>query len=783
MRNEAIMRISFSAKSYQVLRQGILSLLALGLVNPAVGYAQQTQRADPEEYSIGAVRIGEEIRIDGLLDEPQWLLATPATGFAQFEPEEGEPATEKTEVRVLYDDHNLYLGVRCWDREPDKIVANELRRDAELGHNDMVGIMLDTFHDHRNGFGFCFNPLGTKQDGLITDEGRDKNFNWDGVWHCKATIDSLGWAAEVSIPFKTLRFKEKEEQTWGMNIMRSIRRKNEFTFWTPVYSDYGVNADTKFSQFGHLTGLQGLRRRRTLQLKPYILGGLERDYEAGETERRFDAGLDLKYGITSDLTADLTINTDFAQVESDQEQINLQRFSLFFPEKREFFLEGAGTFYLGEKLKPWEGRPFASLFFSRRIGLAEETAPPILGGARITGKVGRNSVGLLDLQVGAIEFDDEGTTYIVPSTNFGALRLKRDIFGSSNVGLIFLNKWVNATARQRERVENDSDTYFYEEFENSYNRSLGLDLNFSTLRSLNFGGFLAKTYTPEATGKDWAGNLYLDWRNDLFSFDGSHMQIGENFNPEMGFLLRDGIRRTKLEFGYSPRPPIALIRQSFFFFNNRFLTDRENVLLTRSNSIGGYNSLENGGHLMIGFNQSYEKLTQEDEFEMRENMLIEAGDYSSSGFFSEFGSDPGRMLSADLEFNGGGFFGGGIVGLDVGGSFRPNPKLSISSSVSQNWVKDLPVLDLVNYEQREIDFATTLVAGRIGYSFSSNLFSRAFLQYNSDDKEYSANILLNCIYRPGSDLYLVYNELWGENGVTEVKDRVIILKIAHLLSI
>ncbi len=753
------------------------------MVGTSISYARGTQKVNPEDYKVTAVKVEEGIKVDGRLNEACWGLASPATGFLQLEPEEGKPASERTEVWFLYDNLNLYIGIRCYDSHPDKIVANELRRDAELGHNDMVMILLDTFHDHRNCFCFCLNPLGTKQDGLITDEGKDKNFDWNGIWDCSAKIDSLGWTAEVAIPFKTLRFPSAEKQIWGTNIMRSIRRKNEVSFWTPMLRDYGINAEFKVSKIGQLMGLQGLKKGRNLQLKPYLLSGLERDYETGERERKFDTGLDIKYGITSDLTADITFNTDFAQVEADQEQINLSRFNLFFPEKREFFLEGAGTFYFGEKLKPWEDRPFISLFFSRRIGLAGETALPILWGVRVTGKASDYNLGLLTMAVDGAKIDDGGVKYIVPRTNFFALRLKKDIFERSSFGIILLDKNLNRTKSDWAEVNGDTNTYFHEDFVNTYNRTWGVDLSLSLLQSLNFGGFLAKTYTPDVQGKDWASNIYFDWRNDLFSFDGSYMEIGENFNPEMGFLVRKDVHRTKLELGYSPRPKLSLIRQSYFFFNNQFYTDWENTLLTRKSSLGVYNALESGGHLMIGFNQGYEKLTEEDEFEIREGKLIEAGKYTSLGFFSEFGSDPGRMFSVRCELNSDGLFDGKILEFGVGESFRPNQNLSLSSSLSRNWVRDLSVLDLTHNQKRKIGFNTTLIAARINYSFSANLFSRAFLQYNSDAEEFSANLLFNYIYRPGSSLYLVYNETRGDRLRSGVKNRVIILKIAHLLSI
>ncbi|MDZ7261480.1 MAG: carbohydrate binding family 9 domain-containing protein, partial [candidate division KSB1 bacterium] len=256
----------------------------------------------------------------------------------------------KTEVRVLYDRKNLYLGITCFDSQPEKIIATEMRRDSQLEKNDAITLIFDTFHDHRNCFFFSFNPLGARTDGIVTDEGRDINQDWDGVWYCATSIDHQGWYGEVAIPFRTFRFRKAEEQTWGFNVIRLIRRKNEVVSWTPLLRDYGFMPQFKISRIGHLTGLKGLQQRNTIQVNPYILGRMERDYYETQAKGTSDVGLDIKYSLSSNLIADLTVNTDFAQVEADEVQVNLTRFNLFFPEKRDFFLEGAGMFRFGERM-------------------------------------------------------------------------------------------------------------------------------------------------------------------------------------------------------------------------------------------------------------------------------------------------------------------------------------------------------------------------------------------------------------------------------------------------
>jgi len=630
-------------------------------------------------------------------------------------------------------------------------------------------------------------------DGIVSDEGKNKNFNWDGVWFCSSKIDSAGWQAEVSIPFKTLRFKKEGSQIWGINFGRLIRRKNEIFFWTPVLRDYGMDPQFKVSKCGHLEGLKNLNPGRNLEFKPYILGKTRKGTE--EDVDKADLGLDIKYSLTSNITLDLTYNTDFAQVESDQEQVNLTRFTLFYPEKREFFLEGAGIYQFGEKPNPYGDTPFALLFFSRRIGLAEGKPLPILGGIKVTGKEGKYNLALLNLQVKEAEVKDDENLYLIPSTNFTLVRVKRDIFSRSNFGLIFLNKETDLTESQKKREKTEPSTYISEDYESRYNRAWGIDLNLSLLQSLNAGGFLAKSYASDPyyyesytsgqyyKGKDWAFGAYADFRNDLFNFEILHTQIQENFKSEMGFILREDIRRSKLNFGYSPRPKIKWIRQSFFFTDLEYYTDQNNLLLNHGEAIGVFNVLSNGGHLLFGIYRGYERLQEGDDFEIRDEKSIQPGTFSSQGFFSEFSSDESRRFSIDLGLNAGDFYNGKLWSLNSGNSFRITNRFSSNLSLNINWIKDLPVLDLVKDENERLNFTAKVIGHRMTYSFSTQLFLRSFLQWNSEDKELSLNFLINYIFEPGSNFYLVYNELWEREGSLKSKDRVILSKIVKRFSL
>lgn len=745
--------------------------------------AGQKVKTDPSRYFIQAVRIQSELKIDGKLNELDWSLAQPGSNFTQLEPEQGMPASESTEVLILYDGNNLYLGIKCFDSQPEKIVANVMCRDADLSKNDMVGILLDTFHDHRNAFCFVFNPLGAKQDGLITDEGKGKNFDWDGVWECATSCDSSGWNGELAIPFRSLRFQKKENQTWGFNVSRIIRRRNEFVFWTPISRDYGMDPWAKISMMGHLKGLENLKQKRNLHFKPYVLAEIKRESEQRKTEFSPQAGLDLKYGVSSNLTLDLTLNTDFAQVEADQYQVNLNRFDLFFPEKRDFFLEGAGIFHFGERIPPYGGPPGTILFFSRKIGLAEGEALPILGGFKLTGKSGKTNLGLLNMYVNEKEVEDEDETYVVPRSNFTVIRLERDILEKSSLGLIFLNKQTEITSAQKQKVNQQPLTYFAEDYESVFNRVVGADANFSFFKNLNLGGFVAKSHSPEVKEDDWAGGIYTEWMNDLFGFDLSFADIQDNFTSEMGFILREDVKKSKINLSYSPRPKLRLIRQSFFFFDNEYYTDQANAMVTRNNLIGVFNELDNGGHLLIGFHKGFEWLKPGDDFDIREDKWVEVGAYKGHGAFMELGTDQSRMLAFSLHLNGGDFFNGKLVSLNLNSTFTPSRKLSVSSFFNFNKITELPVYNSAEDKNEIIDFETQIIGSRITYSFSPRMFFRGFLQWNSDDEEFSANLLVNYIYKLGSDFYVVYNELWERGSGIRIKDRIFLIKIAHLLNL
>jgi hypothetical protein len=466
---------------------------------------------------IRAVRTTDQIYVDGVLNEPAWDQVTPATDFRQQEPNEGVPAAERTEVRVLYDDKYLYAGIRAFDSEPDKINARELTRDASFSNDDKIEILLDTYHDRRNAYRFAVNPLGAQQDALITDEGRDVNLSWDAPWLSSGRRDRTGYTVEIAIPLTTLRYTEGAP-VWGFNVARIIRRKNEENLWTSWQRSFGLE---RVSQAGELAGVEGIHRRRLMEFKPYVTSGWKQGVpligrEGFDSGLHGTAGLEVaKIGITPSLTAELTVNPDFGQVEVDQQVINLTRFSVFFPEKRDFFLENSGIFLFGREESN-------QLFFTRRIGLTEDGQPvPIDYGAKITGKIGPYNAGFLQVQTRKL--GDENTAPGIPREHFTVARVKRDIFGRSYIGAMFANRQGGASA--------------------DYNRGAGIDTELNFTDHWRLFGFLMGTATPGAHSGFLSGRLDSKYENDLVRFIAVYENIGSNFNPEIGFVERNGIRQ------------------------------------------------------------------------------------------------------------------------------------------------------------------------------------------------------------------------------------------------
>ena len=704
--------------------------------------------ADPQ---IRALYTDEEILIDGSLEEPVWDRAEVSTGFIQQEPRPGNPASEKTEVRILFDDNNLYIGVICLDSGGRRgVIVNDLARDFDEREDDVFEVVIDTFNDNQNGFFFATNPGGAKFDAQVTNDGSSFNQDWDTIWHVQSRITDEGWQTEISIPFKSLRFTSQQRQEWGINFMRRVRRKAEVDYWSPVPRPFQLS---RVSQAGSLNGIGNVQQGRNLYVKPYIKAPLSR-LEDDDVDLKPDVGFDLKWGVTSQLTLDLTANTDFSQVEADEEQVNLTRFSLFFPEKREFFLENAGFFAFGEgvgirRRGGGGGRPDLVPFFSRRIGVSNGGLVPILGGSRLTGRAGAFTLGVLSMQTD--DFEEE------PSTNFSVVRVRRDLMGSSNLGVLFINK----------------------DGGEQYNRTYGVDGNFNFFRYLTLTSFLLQTDTPDLSGKDGAGKFEMGWQDPFWRLRGGFLSIQENFNPEVGFVRRggydrdervgDAIRKSNGEFGFAFRPEdrIPWIREIQPSLEPEYITGHDNLLLTRQVQKQVRLELDDSSRITISHNSTFERL--DEPFEITDTQIVPLGDYGFNTTRFSFRGNESRKLSFDFDYETGGFFDGELDSYEVELLVQPSYRFRTDLSWRHNDVR-LP----------DGDFSTDLVGARIQYAFSTTMFINALIQYNSEDGEISSNVRFNLIHKPLSDLFIVYNE----NRLTRdrVRDRALIIKFTHLFS-
>ena len=685
------------------------------------------------EYKIEAYRTFQSIEIDGDFNESDWQHASPISQFFQIEPDEGESISESTEVRILYDDKNIYFGFTCFESEMSRLVANDMRHDSQdLHENDNVFLILDTYNDQRNGFAFRINPLGAYQDRAVTNGGDSLNRSWDAVVACQAKVNGDHWTAELGIPFSQLRFDKSDKMTWGMNVGRGVRKNNEEAIWVPVPRRYGGMAKYRLGNLGSLTGLEGIAPSRRLELLPYVLPGMSRTEEDASTDGVFDIGLDLKYGINSNLTADLTFNTDFAQVEADEEQVNLSRFSLFFPEKRPFFLEGAGLFDFGIGRTSFRRPPPLLLFYSRRIGLAEGRAIPIITGGKITGKMGPYGVGMLNVLTNEYHDETDPEDIIdVPRTNYSVLRLTRDLFSGSRIGLIGINK-------------QDGD---------AYNRSGGFDFSYRPVDNFDVRGLWA--YTADSEEEDGSGNAWYvgsTWRNDRLRVGGSYTDIGEDFHPEVGYIRREGMRQIRSDIRFTPWPRRFGIRRIWTGPEFDLVLNRDGDLETRSLRYSNWFELEKGGRLQFEVRQTAEHL--EEGFEIREDVTIPIDEYSFTSARVGIQTDESKMLAAEFDVDFGQFYNGNRRGFDIGATFKPSGRFALESQYEFNRIT-LPGVE---------PFNANVFGGRFAYSFSTQLFAKLFAQWNSSDEVGSINFLLNYIYRPGSDFYLVFNQTYDGNG-------------------
>jgi len=704
--------------------------------------------------TVRAVKIAEPLRIDGRLDESVYQTVPAITDFLQNVPKEGAVSTERTEAWILYDSTYIYIVGRCWDSAPpDKWVANELRRDTnQLRQNDHFGALLDTFHDRRNGFFFYVNPLGARADTAVTDEGNN-NSDWNPVWEARTGRFDGGWTAELAIPFKSLRYISGIDQVWGIQLRRSIRRKNEWTHLTALpAADGGPTALTRVSSAATLVGLDLPSAGKNLEIKPYVIGNVTTDrlHTPPLThDPDGSVGVDVKYGVTANLTADVTVNTDFAQVEADEQQVNLTRFSLVLPEKRDFFLEGRGVFDFAR----WAGSGSAttsttpSLFYSRRIGLNAGRIVPITAGGRLTGKAGAYGIGVMNIQTG-----DEATSN-TPSTNFTAVRVKRDILRRSSVGAIFTNRSQSATGH-------------------GDNQALGVDAAISLYENVSFNAYYAATKTDGLSDDAASYQGRFEYGGDRYGAKAEYLVVGDHFNPEVGFVRRDNMARTFGSVRFSPRPTKSRrVRKYTYEGTVEYIENRSGILETRNQS-GRYNvEFQNSDQFTAQVTREYELLAA--PFAIARGVTIARGGYPFSDALVSYLLGQQRRVSGQMSFQYGHFYDGMLTAYGYSGArVSVTTRLSVEPAVSINRV-DLPAGRFTN----------TVLRARSDYGFSPLMFASALVQYSSSDHTFSSNLRFRWEYSPGSELFLVYTDEHDTLGPTapSLRNRAFVVKVNRLV--
>ncbi|OFW37377.1 MAG: hypothetical protein A3J28_04320 [Acidobacteria bacterium RIFCSPLOWO2_12_FULL_60_22] len=748
-----------------VLRK-VLFLAPLGVLLLAAGpaYAQTSGRDGGGTHgksTVRAVRSALPIVLDGNLDEPAWQEAPVSLGFTQRDPQEGEPSTEKTEFRLLYTATTLYIGVICYDSNAQEIQATDRRRDSTLEHDDLISIVLDTFHDHRNGYLFRTNPLGAQYDALITDEGNSTNVNWDEKWDVAAQVTPVGWVVELAIPFKTLRVAEENGHVWGLELERVIRRKNEFAYWNGYRRGFKLE---NLSQAGHLQGIENIQTGLRLRVKPYALGGFTQSVRrTSPASNQFgsalhnasDVGMEvMKYRITPSLTADLTWNTDFAQTEVDDQQLNLDRFPLFFPEKREFFQEGSGIFDFG--IARGENRISSQmkLFHSRQIGLSPNRQPvPIVGGGRITGKLQGLTLGLLNVQTEALP--SEG---ILPS-NYGVVRVKRDILSRSTIGGFILSREQGGTR--------------------DYNRVYGADANFVFLKHLTLEGYLGKSSSPRIEDDNWASAGVIRWDSDFLNLETSWLVVDPDFRDDLGFVPRKDMRQLSPQIALRPRPKSGLIRQVVLRFRTDYLMNQQNKLESRTNHAGLELFFQNGSNLAWVPHTEFDTIRE--PFRIRPGVVIPPGTYSWWHSAARFRSNPAKRFSFFVNFvpNFGYYKGGSLRTLILQPRLKISEQFSVEVEYQLNKAR-FPSLFCVNRTAAGCGFTDHNVNTRINYNFNNRWLTSTIIQYNNADNFFGFNLRLNYIFRPGDDFFLIYNEGRRIGGPLEgQKDRTLQGKLTY----
>ncbi len=693
-------------------------------------------------------------KIDGnVIEDEVWQAIAPMDQLWQSRPYFGEPASERTEIRIAYNNQTLFISAVCFDSSPEKLVVTDARRDASLDNTDAIIFIFDTYNDGQNGFMFGTNPVGVEYDAQVDNEGQGNfnsnrqqggtiggfNLNWDASWTVKTHVGDYGWTAEFAIPLRTIRYNPGENKTWGLNIRRNIRKTNEIAYWSPLPIQFDLK---RLSLAGKLRGLN-LKNPKNLKVIPYVLGEVAKDFEVENPESEFDAdfGVDVKYGLSTNLTLDLTYNTDFAQVEVDDQQVNLDRFNLFFPEKRPFFLENAGLFSVGS---PGE----VDLFFSRRIGIGENGQQvPIVGGARLSGKINKTNVGFLSMFTESI---DNGES-LITGNNFTVTRVNHEFGNRSALGAAFINR------QGTEGLDDD------------FNRTFAVDGKYGIGQKARLVGYFAKTVTPGIDEDEHSFQLIGKYEWNGLNVDLGYTEVGEGFNPEVGFLGRNAFRKPNFFIMKRIRPKNFIgMLELRPHISYRSYWNFDGFQITSFLHIDNHWEWKNGIELHTGFNITSEGVVE--DFEISKGVTVPAGTYNHAESQIVFFTNPSKNVSVNIRSIIGGFFGGTRANNTGTLRFRFGDRFNSEFSLSHNDIK-LP----------NGDFTTDIFRSRIAYSFTPSIFVQSLIQYNSVVDQWTANVRFGWLQKANTGLFIVFNE--ARDDFIGVRNRNLIVKYTRLFDL
>ena len=736
----------------------VCSPLALS-VPTAAGQALETLPVAPSTMAYALERAP---LVDGdVADDVAWDGVVAASGFRQVRPDEGQPATQRTEVRVGFTDEALYIGLIAFETDPSRIIVTDSRRDSPLDQTDSFRVIIDGMLDRQNGFVFGTNPAGLQYDAQVTNEGAGGfrgpgsgfNVNWDTAWEVEAQIHDYGWSAEMAIPFSSLRYGNGADQTWGINFERNIRHSNEIVYWAPLERQFDIN---RVSEAGTIEGIQ-VPSQRALQFTPYALGSADRGGSiASGTVNEQELGFDFKYTITPSLVLDGTYNTDFAQVEADDLQVNLDRFSLFFPEKRPFFLENAGQFSVGN---PRE----VELFFSRRIGVGAGGAQlPIDGGARLSGKIGGNTnIGLLQMRTESIDGR-------ISQNDFSVARLNQELGNRSTIGMMYVERNGDGSGAGLTRDHAGED----------YNRTLSVDGRWGIGDTTLITGWAARTETPGLENRDAAGGMQVSYQDEDWNLDAGYSEVRENFNPEVGFLSRRAFRKWTAGWRYRYRPEDWWnLHELRPHMNYRGYWGFDGFQETGYLHVDNHWEFESGMEIHTGMNFTLEGVRE--PFEIVDGVWVPAGTYEHSEVQPVFWTDQSAPLSLNVRGNIGGFFGGDRATTDTTLRYQLDERFSTEISWNRSDIS-LPVPNG--------DFVVDLARVRVSYSFTPSISLQTLVQYNNRDDVVAANVRFAWLQSANAGLYLVYNEVDEFSGLNmphqeRENARQFIIKYSRILDI